>query len=72
MAFSDVLWSCLGKWDFFIRLSLTSRTSPNAQPIQTVSSVRDLGLFLNAGFSANDNVARTAVLPKKTVECFFT
>ncbi len=38
--------------------SLTSRTSPNAQPVQTVSSVRDLGLLLNTDFSADDNVAR--------------
>ncbi len=30
----------------------------NAQTIQTVSSVRDLGLLLNTGFSADDNVAR--------------
>ncbi len=29
-----------------------------AQPIQTVSSVRDLGLLSNTGFSADDNVAR--------------
>ncbi len=28
-----------------------------SQPIQTVSSVRDLGLLLNPGFSADDNVA---------------
>ncbi len=30
----------------------------NAQAIQTVSSVRDLGLLLNTGFNADDNVAR--------------
>ncbi len=42
---------------------------PSAQPIQTVSSVRDLGLLLHAGFSADDNVAHAS---KKTVECFFT
>ncbi len=41
-----------------VAYSLTSRTSPNAQPVQTVSSVRDLGLLLNTGFSADDNVAR--------------
>ncbi len=34
------------------------RTSPNAQPIQTVSSVRDLEILLNTNFSADDNVAR--------------
>ncbi len=28
-----------------------SRTSPNTQPVQTVLSVRDLGLLLNTGFS---------------------
>ncbi len=39
-----------------VTYSLTSRTSPNAQPIRTVSSVRDLGLLLNTGFSADDNV----------------
>ncbi len=39
---------------------LTSRTSPNAQPFQTVSSVRDLGLLLNAGFSADHNVAHAS------------
>ncbi len=39
--------------------SLTSPyTSSNAQPIQTVSSVHDLGLLLNTGFSAGDCVAR--------------
>ncbi len=38
--------------------SLRSRTSPNAQPIQMVSSVRDLGLLLNTGFGGDDNVAR--------------
>ncbi len=39
-----------------VAYSLTSRTSSNAQPVQTVSSVRDLGLLLNTGFSADDNV----------------
>ncbi len=38
--------------------SLTSSTSRNAHPIQTVSSVRDLGLLLNTGFSADGNIAR--------------
>ncbi len=37
--------------------ALTSRTSPNTQPVQTVSIVRDLGLLLNTGLSADDNVA---------------
>ncbi len=41
-----------------VAFSLTSRTSPNAQPVQTVSFVRDLGLLLNTGFTENDNVAR--------------
>ncbi len=41
-----------------VAYSLTSRTSPNAQPVQTVSSVRDLGLLFNTNFSADDNVAR--------------
>ncbi len=41
-----------------VAYSLTSHTSPNAQPVQTVCSVRDLGLLLNTGFSAYDNVAR--------------
>ncbi len=41
-----------------VAYSLTFRTSPNAQPVQTVSSVRDLGLLLNTGFNADDNVAR--------------
>ncbi len=36
---------------------LTSRTSPIVQPIQTVSSVRDLGLLLNTGCRTDDNVA---------------
>ncbi len=48
--------------------SLTSRTSPNAQSVQTVSSVRDLGLLLNTGFSADDNVARAT---KKARGMFF-
>ncbi len=52
-----------------VAYSLTSRTSPNAQPVQTVSSVRDLGLLLNTGFSAVDDIARAT---KYTVECFFT
>ncbi len=41
-----------------VAFSLTSRTSPNVQPIPTVSFVRDLELLLNAGFTENDNVAR--------------
>ncbi len=41
-----------------VAYSLPSRTSPKAQPVQTVSSVFDLGLLLNAGFSADDSVAR--------------
>ncbi len=40
------------------KVPLTSSTSPNAQPIQTVSCVRDLGLLLNTGFSADGNIAR--------------
>ncbi len=52
-----------------VAYSLTSRTLPNAQPIQTVSSVRDLGLLLNTGFSVNDNVARAT---KKARGMFFT
>ncbi len=44
-------------------------TSPYPQPIQTVSTVRDLELFLNTGLSAEDNVAHAA---KKPVECFLT
>ncbi len=38
-------------------ISLTSRTSPSAQPFQTVSSARNLGPFLNTGVSADDYVA---------------
>ncbi len=59
-----------------IAYSLTPRTSPNAQPIQTVSSVRDLGLLLNTGLSADDNVARATkkargmlFLPKVILRC---
>ncbi len=48
-----------------VTYSLTSRTSFNAQPIQTVSSVRDLKLLLNAEFSVDDDVARAT---KKPVE----
>ncbi len=48
--------------------SLASRTSPNAQPIQTGRSVRDLGFLLNTGFSADDNVARAT---KKARGMFF-
>ncbi len=48
--------------------SFTSHTSPNAQPIQTVSSVHDLRLLLNAGFNDNDDVARAT---KKTWYVFF-
>ncbi len=47
--------------------SFTSHTSPNAQPNQTVSSVRDLRLLLNAGFNADDDVARAT---KKTRNVF--
>ncbi len=47
--------------------SLTTRTSPNPQPIQAVSSVRNLGFLLNTGFSVDD-VARAT---KKPTECFF-
>ncbi len=38
--------------------SLISRSPSNAQPIQSISSVRDLGLLLNTGFSADNNVTR--------------
>ncbi len=48
--------------------SLTSRTSPNARPIQAAGTVRDLGLFLNTGFSADVNVAHVI---KKSAKCFF-
>ncbi len=41
-----------------VTYALTSRTSPNAQPIQTVSAVHDLVLLLNTVFSADDNDAR--------------
>ncbi len=44
---------------------LTTRTSSNAQPIQTVSTVQDQGLHPNTGFSADDNVTRAT---KKPVE----
>ncbi len=47
----------------------SSRTSPYAQLIQTVTTVRDLELFLNTGFSADHNFAHAA---KKPVECFLT
>ncbi len=53
-----------------VTYSFTSHTSPNAQPIQTASSVRDLGLLLNIGFSAGDNVATRAT--KKARGMFFT
>ncbi len=33
--------------------------SSNPQPIQTVNTVRDLGLLLKTGLSADDNVARS-------------
>ncbi len=46
-----------------VTYSLTSRTSPNAQLIQTISSVRDLRLLLNTGFHVNDKVGRAT---KKT------
>ncbi len=49
-----------------VTYSLTSRTSANAQPIQTVNSVRDLGILLNDGFSVDDNVAGAT---KKNMEC---
>ncbi len=42
--------------------SLTSRTSPNAPTIQTVSSVRGLG-YLNTGLTADDSVDRTTKTP---------
>ncbi len=40
-----------------VTYALASRTSPNTQPVQTVSAIRDLGLLLNTGLSADDNVA---------------
>ncbi len=46
-----------------------SRSSPNAQPIQTVRSVRDQGLLSTTGFTADDNVARVT---KKARGMFFT
>ncbi len=52
-----------------VTYSLTSRTSANAQPIQTVNSVRDLGILLNNGFGAEYNVAHAT---KKTMECLLT
>ncbi len=42
-----------------VTYSLTSRTSNNAQLIQTVSTAPELGLLLKTGFSPDDNVART-------------
>ncbi len=39
---------------------LTSLASSNAQPIQTVSTVLNLGLLLNTGLSADDKAARAA------------
>ncbi len=48
--------------------ALTSRTSSNTQPIQAVSTVRDLGHFLNTGFSADDSVA--CVAKKKSLVAF--
>ncbi len=48
--------------------SLTSRTSSNAHPIQAVSAARDLGLLLNAEFSADVNFARAT---KKTCGMLF-
>ncbi len=50
--------------------SSTSRTAPNAQPIQTVSSVRDLGPLLNTGFVTTitllvlPKLLSNAILPK--------
>ncbi len=38
--------------------SLIARTPSNGQLIHAVSSVRDLGLFLNTGLSADNNVTR--------------
>ncbi len=52
-----------------VTYALTSRTSSNAPPIQTVNSVRDLD------FSWNLDLVPTIalpVLPKKSVEYFFT
>ncbi len=50
-----------------VTYSFTSRTSSNAQPIQTAHTVHDIGLIPKTGFSADDNVARAT---KKSVECF--
>ncbi len=33
-----------------VAYAFTARTSPNAQPIEVVSTIRDLGLFLDTGF----------------------
>ncbi len=45
-----------------VTYALTFRTSPNPQPIQTVSTVQDLGLFQNTGLRAYGKVK--CVLPK--------
>ncbi len=55
----------------FCCLVLMFRSSSNTQIIRTVNTVRDLGFFLNTGFSAEDNVTHTASLSRVTVECFF-
>ncbi len=40
-----------------------SRSPSYGQPIQTISTVHDLGILLTAGLSANDNVARATEKP---------
>ncbi len=42
-----------------VTYDLASRTSPNTQPIETVNTARDLWLFLNTEFTADNNVACT-------------
>ncbi len=60
---------CGIKHVFIIIIILSSRTSPNTQPIQTVSNVRGLGLLLNTGFSVDGSVARVT---KKGYGILFT
>ncbi len=53
-----------------VTCSLTSHTSTNAQLIHTVRSVRDLGLLLITGFSADDNAARVTFYLKRSFIIF--
>ncbi len=49
--------------------ALTSLTPPKTQPIRTVRTVRDLGLFLKTVFNADDNIAHATKKARGILFC---